>query len=213
MAPPRKRPNRRNPPTGRRGSGQSQLRIIGGQWRGRKLSFTAAEGLRPTADRVRETLFNWLAAEVHGARCADLFAGSGALGLEALSRGAAHVDFCDTNRDATGAIGQHLQTLGAAHRARVHALQAQELLQQQSQPWDIVFVDPPFGRELAAPILQQLAARELLAPGALVYLETARQEALPELPAGWSVRREKSAGNVCSRLIVCGLIVAPGQIV
>ena len=103
--------------TGRAASaGRSQLRIIGGQWRGRKLTFTPAEGLRPTTDRVRETLFNWLAPFIFGARCADLFAGSGALGLEALSRGAAHCDFVDSAKAAGRQIAGHLETLGASDR-------------------------------------------------------------------------------------------------
>src|SRR6516225_870905 len=96
-----------------RGARQSEVRIIGGAWRGRKLAFTPADGLRPTGDRIRETLFNWLSPYIHGARCVDLFAGSGALGLEALSRGAAHCDFIDSASRAVSTVQEHLVTLSA----------------------------------------------------------------------------------------------------
>src|SRR5210317_918947 len=94
-----------------RAARQHQVRIIGGKWRGRKLAFSPADGLRPTGDRVRETLFNWLAADIDGARCADLFAGTGALGLEALSRGAAHCDFVDSSPAVIARVGEHLGRL------------------------------------------------------------------------------------------------------
>ncbi|TGD72738.1 16S rRNA (guanine(966)-N(2))-methyltransferase RsmD [Mangrovimicrobium sediminis] len=189
--------------------GHSELRIIGGQWRGRKLRFAPEEGLRPTTDRVRETLFNWLTPEVHGARCLDLFAGSGALGLEALSRGAAHCDFVDTSPRVIRQLRQHLDTLGAGAAGCCHQRPALDYLAGQSdaaQPWDIVFVDPPFGHALAGPSCAQLDARGLLAPDALVYLETGAGEPLPELPAGWDCHREKRAGGVAYRLFV----VTPG---
>jgi len=154
-----------------------------------------AEGLRPTTDRVRETLFNWLAAEIHGARCLDLFSGSGALGLEALSRGAAHCDFVDTNSANLRQIGQHLALLGAGDRATCHPQSAAEFLARTPSRWDIVFVDPPFGLDLAGPACAQLAAGHL-SPEAVVYLECGRREAQPALPAGWELHRDKTAGNV-----------------
>src|SRR5262245_61730145 len=101
-----------------RSAQQSEVRIIGGAWRGRKLSLTPADGLRPTGDRIRETLFNWLSPHLNGARCADLFTGSGALGLEALSRGAAHCDFVDSASRVISSVQQHLATFGASDRAR-----------------------------------------------------------------------------------------------
>ena len=128
---------------GGKGGGHSQLRIIGGQWRGRKLAFTPEDGLRPTADRVRETLFNWLAADIHGARCLDLFAGSGALGLEALSRGAAHCDFVDHSSRACRQIETHLALLEAADRGHCHPVGAEPFLRGAQQAYDIVFLDPP----------------------------------------------------------------------
>ncbi|WP_116367868.1 16S rRNA (guanine(966)-N(2))-methyltransferase RsmD [Parahaliea mediterranea] len=188
MSPPRK-PRRAAP------AGASQLRIIGGLWRGRKLSFLPADGLRPTTDRVRETLFNWLAPMIHDARCLDLFSGSGALGLEALSRGATHCDFVDTNGANLRHISSHLDTLGASDRGHCHNRAATDFLAASPSRWDIVFIDPPFGRELAAPVLTQLADGHLAAQ-AQVYLECARQEALPTVAPGWTLHREKTAGNV-----------------
>ncbi len=176
------------------------LRIIGGSWRGRKLSFREADGLRPTGDRVRETLFNWIAAEVPGARCLDLFSGSGALGLEALSRGAAHVDFVDNAREAVSQVREHLALLDASDRGHCHLAEAESFLANASGAYDIVFLDPPFGRGLAGPVCSALAESGLLAQGAQIYLEMARNEEEPELPAAWDLYRDKQAGAVRYRL-------------
>lgn len=184
-----------------RGGGQGRLRIIGGSWRGRKLRFSPAPGLRPTADRTRETLFNWLASDIVGARCADLFAGSGALGLEALSRGAAHCDFVDTSARAVADLQGHLQALGATERGHCHRARAADFLRGATAPWDIVFIDPPFSQQLAAPVCAALDEGRLLAPGALVYLECAATEEPPPLPEAWQPRREKIAGGVAYRLL------------
>ena len=181
---------------------RGHLRIIAGRWRGRKLSFTAEEGLRPTTDRVRETLFNWLAADIHGARCLDLFAGSGALGLEALSRGAAHCDFVDASKQVTRQLHSQLATLDARNLARVSAGNALEFLPTARAQWDIVFVDPPFGQGLASPACQLLQAGGLLAESALVYVETASGEAAPAVPENWGCQREKIAGGVACRLFI-----------
>jgi len=181
---------------------QSQLRIIGGQWRGRKLTFTPAEGLRPTSDRVRETLFNWLAPYIHGARCADLFAGSGVLGLEALSRGASHCDFVDTSGVALAQIGNHLATLGATAVGRCHPSSALQFLQATSEPYDLVFIDPPFSGQLVDATCTVLAAKKLLLPGALAYVETAASEPPPMAPPGWSLHRDKTTGGVAYRLFL-----------
>ena len=177
-----------------------QLRIIGGSWRGRKLAFPAAPGLRPTGDRVRETLFNWLAPELGEARCVDLFAGSGALGLEALSRGAASCDFVETSRAALGRLRQHLDTLGAGTRGQCHASGAEQFLAGASGSYDIVFIDPPFDAGLVAPTCAALEASERVGPGALVYVETARGDDAPEVPPNWQLHREKTAGDVAFRL-------------
>ncbi len=181
-----------------------QLRIVGGQWRGRKLSFRAAEGLRPTTDRVRETLFNWLQGVTPGARCADLFAGSGALGLEALSRGAAHCDFIDTSSAALGQIEGHLRALGASEQGRFHCQSAASFLQRAQGTYDIVFIDPPFASDLVQTCCDLLAERRLLAEEARVYVETAAGAPPPRVPAHWALHRDKRAGGVAYRLFIVG---------
>lgn len=180
-----------------------QLRIIGGQWRGRRLRFTPAEGLRPTADRTRETLFNWLAPIIGGARCADLFAGSGALGLEALSRGAFYCDFVEANPAAAAELEDHLRALDATARGRCHRQTAESFLRCAGEPYDVVYIDPPFGRDLAAGCCALLAQRHLLRTGGYVYLESSVQEPLPPLPRAWRVHREKRSGGVVYRLLEC----------
>jgi 16S rRNA (guanine966-N2)-methyltransferase len=189
---------------GNREGKQRQVRIIGGRWRGRKLTFAPAEGLRPTGDRIRETLFNWLAPHIAGARCADLFAGSGALGLEALSRGAGHCDFVDTSNAALHQIKVHLNTLGAQGDGTCHHLAAQKFVQQAQAPYDIVFIDPPFGLQLVAPVSAALAQAGMLAVDSLIYIETAAAEPALDLPSGWSVHREKVTGGVAYRLFTSG---------
>ncbi|AMX03853.1 16S rRNA (guanine(966)-N(2))-methyltransferase RsmD [Microbulbifer thermotolerans] len=175
----------------------SQLRIIGGRWRGRKLQFAPLEGLRPTGDRLRETLFNWLQFYLPGARCLDLFAGSGALGLEALSRGASEVDFVELNPDAARMLKQQLALL-EADNARVHQDSAAAFLARPAASYDIVFVDPPFAGDLWQQTLAALAPH--LAEGALIYVETPRDKAL-SLTEDWRIEKEKRAGQVCMRLL------------
>ena len=184
-----------------RSTTDGQLRIIGGQWRGRKLRFPAVDGLRPTPDRVRETLFNWLAPELEGARCLDLFAGSGALGLEALSRGAGHCRFVELARPATQALTDNLALLGCTQGTVVQADALAWLASQTADLANIVFVDPPFRRGLAAQCCTALARPGLLAPGSWLYLETGTEEPLPDLPAHWELYRDKRAGQVSYRLI------------
>jgi 16S rRNA (guanine966-N2)-methyltransferase len=179
---------------------QSHLRIIGGLWRGRKLTFTPADGLRPTPDRVRETLFNWLAPSIRGARCLDLFAGSGALGLEALSRGAGYCDFVDTSAAAIRQIELHLQTLHGGERACCHQGPALTFLQEDRACHDIVFIDPPFGKNLVDPICERLAGSGRVSAGGFIYIEMAAQERAPNVPSNWRLHREKAAGEVAYRL-------------
>lgn len=179
--------------------GSGTLRIIGGRHRGRRLHFAPLPGLRPTPDRVRETLFNWLAPVIEGARCLDLFAGSGALGLEALSRGAAPVVFVDAAPRAVAAIAGHLDTLGATE-GRVVRADALAFLRGPAEAFDVVFLDPPFGQGLLAPCLRLLAGAGWLAPGARVYVEAERELGEVALPPGWHWHREKVAGQVAYRL-------------
>ena len=179
------------------------LRIIGGSWRGRKLRFPPSSEIRPTPDRVRETLFNWLGARVSGARCLDLFAGSGALGLEALSRGAAHVTFVE--RD--GLAARELRTRLAewhATGAHVEHADAFRFLKGSAQPFDIVFVDPPFASDVLAAAAGLLEERLWLAEEALIYVECAARDGLPPLPPNWILGKGKRAGEVGYHLFARG---------
>ena len=177
---------------------ENQVRIIGGQWRGRKLEFPDVPGLRPTPDRVRETLFNWLAPVVPGSRCLDLFAGSGALGFEAASRGAAEVHLIERDPRIVKVLREQAQRLGAEGLQVVQA-DVRQYLGGAPQAYDVVLLDPPFGKDLLRPTLRSLAAG-WLAPGARVYLEAERElcaEALSELlPDGLELVRSKAAGQV-----------------
>ncbi len=179
----------------RRAARARVLRIIGGTWRGRKLRFPAAAAIRPTPDRVRETLFNWLGAATPGARCLDAFAGSGALGLEALSRGAAHVSFIEQDAAAVAALRERLAEWGAGNALVVRADALRHLAAPPAEAYDIVFLDPPF----AAGLLARAAAlltHGWLREGALVYVECAAREPLPPLPASWQPLKAKQAGEV-----------------
>ena len=181
---------------------RNQLRIIAGDWRGRKLSFADVEGLRPTPDRVRETLFNWLAPMIRGARCLDLFAGSGALGLEALSRGAAQVVMLDQHPKVIKQLQSNLQVL-ACDRAELKQTDALQFLQQPpTKPFDVVFLDPPYRKNLLAPCCALLDQQAWLASGARVYLELERESSLPDLPPGWELTRSKKAGQVAYHLAI-----------
>lgn len=174
---------------------RNQVRIIGGSWRGRKLRFPDVPGLRPTPDRVRETVFNWLQGEVAGRRCLDLFAGSGALGLEALSRGASEVVFVESDPRAARAVAEMLQVL-ECDRGRVARTAALAYLSGPAQPFDVVFLDPPFADRALRRACEALEAGGWLKPGALVYLEDRAEEGEPALPAGWELLKSKRAGDV-----------------
>lgn len=186
---------------------QGELRIIAGSWRGRRLAFPALPGLRPTPDRVRETLFNWLQAYIPGARCLDLFAGSGALGLEALSRGAGNVTFVDNAPPAINQLRHNLQLL-KAENAEVIAAPALDWLaarQTDLEPcYDLVFLDPPFRRDLLPLSCELLESRNLLAEEALIYIEAETELGTPQLPANWQELRCKTAGQVSYRLYLRG---------
>jgi 16S rRNA (guanine966-N2)-methyltransferase len=189
------------PPTRRAAAlagGRFEVRIIGGEWRGRKLHFPPSTGLRPTPDRVRETVFNWLQFELAGARCLDLFAGSGALGLEALSRGAAEAVFVEREAVSVRAIGEMLALL-RCDRGRVEQADAFAWLERGSpaaKPFDIVFLDPPYGEARLPVLTEKLERRGWLAAGAWIYLEDAATHGEPSLPDGWTLLRSKRAGDV-----------------
>jgi 16S rRNA (guanine966-N2)-methyltransferase len=171
-----------------------QLRIIGGEWRSRIVEFETAPGVRPTPDRVRQTLFDWLAPVIEGAQCLDLFAGSGAIGLEALSRGAAQVTFVETGAKQMTLLRTAVEKLGATARARLVGADALEFLAgAPAASMDIAFLDPPFDSDLLPRALEKLPP--LLKPGHQVYLEWLVNKP-PALPPGWTLHREKQAGQV-----------------
>jgi len=171
------------------------LRIIGGEWRGRRIRFPGEGGIRPTPDRVRETLFNWLSAAVPGSRCLDLFAGSGALGLEALSRGAREATFVEQNRENTEKLRETLALL-APGRATVVRAEALAWLKGPATAYDIAFLDPPFDGGLLGAAARGLEAGGWLAPDAFIYLEMPAKQGAPDLPAGWILHRTGRAGAV-----------------
>lgn len=182
------------PARGQDGSGE--LRIIGGDWRSRKLRFPNAGGVRPTPARTRETLFNWLSFQLAGSDCLDLFAGSGALGLEALSRGAAHATFVDNCAALTTALKSNLRLLGSGTGNVVGAEVNAYLCQRQRPPFDIVFMDPPFHKDCVATLLPLLEAEGWVKPGGWVYLEHESDMPPPDTPASWQLHRQKTAGQV-----------------
>lgn len=193
-------------------AGRQSLRIIGGEWRGRKIPFATIIGLRPTQDRVRETLFNWLSGPVVGARCLDLFAGTGALGLEALSRGAKHVTFVDLSNIATTSLKDNLKQLPLAGDQTtlveqkssfdwLKNYQATEAFAEQGGQYQVVFLDPPFALALVPDILKALLTGNCLAHGAMIYVEQAQPLAELDLPSPWKLHRSKKAGQVYYGLI------------
>jgi 16S rRNA (guanine966-N2)-methyltransferase len=179
----------------------NSIRIIGGEFRGRRLSFADVPDLRPTADRLRETLFNWLQGEVEGAACLDLFSGSGALGLEALSRGADFVRLVDQSRIVVRQLQQNLQILKVESRAEVAAADALRLLHREAdRPFDLVFLDPPFSRNWLEEACRLLEDNAWLRTGSRIYLEQDSHRDWPEPPAAWSLYREAKAGQAACRL-------------
>lgn len=176
-----------------------QIRIIGGQWRGRKLPVPDSPGLRPTTDRVRETLFNWLAPSMVDAHCLDCFAGSGALGLEALSRYAASATLLEMERSVAQQLQQNLATLKAAN-AKVVNTNTLTFLANPGTPHNIAFIDPPFRKGMLEDTVRLLENNGWLADDALVYIESEVENGLPPVPAHWQLHREKVAGQVAYRL-------------
>ncbi|ATZ96333.1 MULTISPECIES: 16S rRNA (guanine(966)-N(2))-methyltransferase [Dickeya] len=183
-------------------SAPGQIRIIGGQWRGRKLPVPDSPGLRPTTDRVRETLFNWLAPVIQQSRCLDCFAGSGALGLEALSRYAAHATLLEAERNVARQLTQNLSLLRADNAEVANADTLQWLAKPAPQPYDVVFLDPPFRRGLLDDTLRLLEAGDWLAEEAWIYIETEAENRTLAIPSTWTLHREKTAGQVSYRLYI-----------
>jgi 16S rRNA (guanine966-N2)-methyltransferase len=178
---------------------RNRVRIIGGHWRSRQIEFPDAPDLRPTADRVRETLFNWLGQSLHGKRCLDLFAGSGALGFEALSRGADHVVMVESKRTVHAALGLNAKRLDARNLTLVYA-DAQQYVRSCNETFDVVFLDPPFHTVFLEAILDLLP--DILADDAVVYLESERD--LADVARNWTILKHSRAG-----IVKFGLIVVP----
>jgi len=181
----------------------NQVRIIAGSHRGRKLRFLPGAGLRPTPDRVRETLFNWLGADVRGARCLDLFAGSGALGIEAMSRGADGLTAVERHHSAAGRLRDNLALLGIAGAEVVQQDALRLLKSGPTARYDIVFIDPPFALDVVGEVCRLLVSADWLEKEAWVYLEQDAQRSWPSLPEGWTVHREGRAGQSVFRLLRC----------
>jgi len=177
--------------------GQGQFRVIAGQWRSRKFAVADREGLRPTTDRVRETLFNWLQFDIPDATVLDLFAGSGSLGFEAASRGARQVILIEKDKHAALQISENMSRLGSDSLSLIEADALQILAQPQRLPSaiDVIFVDPPFHQGLADQALKILQSASFVTEQSLVYLEVEQQATL-ELAPHWDILREKKHGAV-----------------
>jgi 16S rRNA (guanine966-N2)-methyltransferase len=177
------------------------VRIIGGKWRGRRLKVPAVPGLRPTPDRVRETVFNWLSMYLPGARCLDAFAGSGAFGFEALSRGAAYVEMVDQSQTVMQVLKEELAQF-QVDNANIYCASLPLQLQKPDQPFDIVFLDPPYQANLLYTCCHYLEEHDFLADLAHLYLEAHTAVSENELPANWRLLKAKSAGQVYYHLVI-----------
>jgi 16S rRNA (guanine966-N2)-methyltransferase len=190
------KPEKKSPP--------GRLRIVAGIWRSRLLDIADVEGLRPTSERIRETLFNWLAMKIVGARCLDLCAGTGALGLEALSRGAAEVVLVEKSAKASDTLHRNVTALSAG-KAVVRQADAFDFLRSgECGKFDIVFLDPPFAADMLEDLCRLLVEQAILTADARIYLEQDRAKPETVLPEGWIVLKSKSAGNVRYSLVKPG---------
>lgn len=179
------------------------IRIISGKWRGRKLPVLDNDGLRPTTDRVKETLFNWLMPVIQDASCLDCFAGSGSLSFEALSRGANNVVQIEKNKFVANQLQKNTKILNTTN-CHIHNTDATNWLAQRAdQQFNLVFIDPPFHQELAPKVIKQLEDNNWLTTNAYIYVET-EQNGLPasQIPLNWTLHREKTTGQVHSYLFI-----------
>ena len=194
----------KRPATGKKpyvvSSAPGEVRIISGSWRGRKLAVLDAEGLRPTTDRVKETLFNWLMHDIAGATVLDCFAGSGSLGFEALSRYASHCTLLERDKTAANQLLANQHKLACTNAEIIHTDSLQWLAKPALRRYDVVFIDPPFRKDLALPCCQQLEQQQWLTDNALIYLETEKELGVAALPANWRLLKEKVAGQLAYRL-------------
>lgn len=181
---------------GKKKSPTGQLRIVAGNWRSRLLKIANVDGLRPTSERIRETLFNWLGAGTHGSRCLDLCAGTGALGLEALSRGASEAVFVESSAAAVKVLRANAESLDASGVEILHEDARDFLGRAVTKPFDIVFLDPPFKAELHDELCRLLQKQNWLAANARIYIESDKDKPEVNVPDGWQVLKVRTAGNV-----------------
>jgi 16S rRNA (guanine966-N2)-methyltransferase len=187
---------------GKKKSPAGQLRIVAGNWRSRLLTIADVNGLRPTAERIRETLFNWLEPDVHGSRCLDLCAGTGALGLEALSRGALEAVFVESSAVAVKVLRANAESLSASGAEILHEDAREFLGRAVTRPFDIVFLDPPFKAELHDELCRLLQKQNWLAANGKIYIESDKDQPEVKVPVGWRILNKKTAGNVCYMLAI-----------
>lgn len=187
------KPKNRQPKSAKGASGH--IRIIAGQWRGRKLPVHDIQGLRPTTDRVKETVFNWLMNDIHGNKCLDCYAGAGSLGFEALSRGASNTTFIEKDAKAAKQLQDNKRLLNADNATVIQA-DCLTTLNSLNQQFELVFIDPPFRQQLVNQTIELLESKQLLAENALIYLEIESELANIELPTTWQLLKQKTAGQV-----------------
>ncbi len=190
----RKNANNKKPQAGR-------LRIVAGKWRNRLLGIADVPGLRPTSERVRETLFNWLTPAINGARCLDLCAGTGALGIEALSRGAASAVFVENSATAVMKLRANIASLDIVAAEVIHADARAYLGGVHEKVFDVVFLDPPFAAEMLSELCRLLDEKDWLSVDARIYLELDADQPEPDLPQGWQALKNKTAGKVRYMLV------------
>lgn len=178
-----------------------RLRIVAGKWRSRLLDIADVPGLRPTSERVRETLFNWLTPAINGARCLDLCAGTGALGIEALSRGAASAVFVESSATAVKKLRANIASLNSAAAEVIHADARIYLGRAHDKVFDVVFLDPPFAAEMLGELCRLLSEGDWLSADARIYLELDKGQPEPDLPPAWQVLKNKTAGKVRYMLV------------
>ena len=180
---------------------RGKVRITSGEWKNRNLEVPDIDGLRPTSERVRETLFNWLMPSIHKSVCLDLFAGSGSLGFEALSRGAKHCTFVEKSKLAFSQIKTTRTSLNAVN-SEVHNCDAIDFLSSDhNHNFNLVFLDPPFSDDYLISSIESIHEYQLVSSGGYIYIEFNKNNDLSDLPDNWSVIRKKIYGNVCFILI------------
>lgn len=180
-----------------------EVRIIGGQWRGRKIAVPDAEGVRPTPDRVRETLFNWLAPHIRDAICLDAYAGSGVLGFEALSRGAKFTVFVDSNSVVIKQLQQSAEVLKTDAVDYIQAKFPRQFSWNEPK-FNVVFLDPPFGKNYLPGACHYLEDNQMLAKNCLIYIECEASLEVLDIPDNWDIIKQQQAGEVQYALIKRG---------